>query len=77
MNREWGGKFPPGQLTFSPLLPDFPVAMLHLDEKPSIVSPGFGRYTVEEWLRGIIEMLYFYNDGQWLIRGINSDLIGK
>lgn len=68
MKREWGGKFPPGQLTFKPLLPDFPIAVLALGEAPYIQSPGMMRYTVEEWLRGIIEDRYVYDDGAWLVK---------
>lgn len=67
--REWGGKFPPGRDTLLPLLPDFPVAMLTFDDAvPTIQSPGLVRHSVDEWLRGIIEQRYFYDDGAWVIR---------
>ncbi|MFP3637757.1 competence protein CoiA [Paraburkholderia sp. SIMBA_054] len=68
MKREWGGKFPPGQSSFSPLLPDFPVAILALGEQAEIHSLGLVRNTVEEWLRAIVEQRYLYNDGRWDIR---------
>jgi hypothetical protein len=73
MKREWGGKFPPGRVSFSPLLPEFPVAVLDLGETPFIRSTGQVRYSVEEWLRAIIEKRYFYSDGQWLISAVKSD----
>jgi hypothetical protein len=68
MKREWGGKFPPGRLTFWPLLPDFPVAILALGDDPSIQGVGLVSYGIDQWLQSIIEQRYLYDDGAWLIK---------
>lgn len=67
MKREWGGRFPPGQKTFAPLISDFPISVLQIGEKPSVLNLGGAPATVAEWLRAIIDRRFIYDDGRWRI----------
>lgn len=67
MDREWGGRFPPGKKIFSLLMPDFPIGVLKLDEAPCIGTPGDLRYSADEWQQAIVARHLVYDDGRWVI----------
>lgn len=65
--REWGGRFPPGRLGFSPLITEFPISVLLLGEVPKVWHVGNTETALDVWLRAVIERRYVYDDGRWTI----------
>jgi len=65
--REWAGKFPPGRLSFFPLITEFPISGLLLGEDPKVWHVGNTVTGLDDWLRAVIDRRYVYADGCWNI----------